>query len=141
MRFAQLGERTACRNAPIFHALKHAYPSINILKSVFADISHNLFLPQEDYYHAVVYLTLSLLSFTIHAERLTNLGRMDAVLELLDVVYIIEFKMTTGATAIQQIQAKQYDLPFRNRGKRIILLGIAFDKAAHNIADWAVESL
>ena len=86
-------------------------------------------------------MILSLLSFTIHAERLTNLGRMDAVLELLDVVYIIEFKMTTGATAIQQIQAKQYDLPFRNRGKRIILLGIAFDKAAHNIADWAVESL
>lgn len=114
---------------------------INILKSVFADIPHNLFLPQEAYYHSVVYLILNLLGFTIHAERLTNLGRMDAVLELLDAVYIIEFKMTTGETAIQQIQAKQYDLPFRNRGKRIILLGIAFDKAAHNIADWAVESL
>lgn len=87
------------------------------------------------------YLILNLLGFTIHAERLTNLGRMDAVLELLDVVYIIEFKMTTGEIAIQQIRVKQYDLPFRNRGKRIILLGIAFDKVTHNIADWAVESI
>jgi hypothetical protein len=79
---------------------------ISILKSVFADIPHNLFLPQEAYYHSVVYLILNLLGFTIHAERLTNLGRMDAVLELLDVVYIIEFKMTTGETAIQQIREK-----------------------------------
>jgi hypothetical protein len=114
---------------------------IAILKSVFGGIPHNLFLPQEAYYHSVVYLILNLLGFTIHAERLTNLGRMDAVLELADVAYIIEFKMTTSETAIQQIRDKQYDLPFRNRGKLILLLGIAFDKENHNIADWAVERI
>ncbi|MBS1252728.1 MAG: hypothetical protein MAG451_01770 [Anaerolineales bacterium] len=112
---------------------------INVLKSVFGGIPHHLFLPQEAYYHSVVYLILKLLGFDVHAEWLTNLGRIDAVLELPAAVYIIEFKMTTGEAAIQQIREKQYDLPFRDSGKAIILLGIAFDKEGRNIADWAVE--
>lgn len=53
---------------------------------------------------------------------------MGAVLELLDVVYIIEDDDRRDRT--QQFRAKQYDLAFRNRGKRIILLGIAFDKVS-----------
>ncbi len=114
---------------------------ISVLQSVFADIPHHLFLPQEAYYHSVVYLILNLLGFEIHAERLTNLGRIDAVLELPHTVYIIEFKMTTGQAAISQIHSKQYDQPFRSRDKPIILVGIAFDKESRNIADWAVETV
>ena len=112
---------------------------INILKSVFASIPHTLFLPQEAYYHSIVYLILKLLGFTIHAEPLTNLGRIDAVLELPEAVYILEFKMTTAQIALQQIRDKQYDLPYRHQGKPIILLGMVFDQAGHNITDWATE--
>jgi len=109
---------------------------VNVLKSVFAGIPHTLFLPQEAYYHSLVYLLLKLLGFTIHAEPLTNLGRIDAVLELPEAVYILEFKMSTAQIALDQIRAKGYDLPYRNQGKPIILLGIAFDPAQRNISDW-----
>lgn len=134
------------------------------LQSVFGSIPHTLFLPQEAYYHSVVYLVLRLLGFTIEAERLNNLGRLDAVLELRDVVYILEFKMsepaakarkrttdratateprtpkpTPAQVALDQIRAKQYDLPFRNRGKTIFLLGIAFDQKRRNVSDWQSE--
>ena len=116
---------------------------IAILKSTFASIPYTLFLPQEAYYHSLVYLLLKLLGFTIHAEPLTNLGRIDAVLELAEAVYIIEFKAQSSQenaqSALQQIRDKQYDLPFRNQGKAILLLGIAFDPASRNITDWAVE--
>jgi hypothetical protein len=112
---------------------------INILKSVFAGIPHTLFLTQEAYYHSLVYLLLKLLGFTIHAEPLTNLGRIGAVVELPAAVYIIEFKMSTAQIALDQIRAKQYDQPYHNGGKPIILLGIAFDAATRNIADWRVE--
>jgi Predicted AAA-ATPase/PD-(D/E)XK nuclease superfamily len=132
---------------------------IATLKSVFDSIPHTLFLPQEAYYHSVVYLVLRLLGFTVEAERLNNLGRLDAVLELHDVVYILEFKMsepqpksrkrstakspapkpTPAQIAIAQIRTKQYDLPFRNRGKIILLVGIAFDQQSHNISEWQVE--
>ena len=137
---------------------------IATLQSVFGSIPHTLFLPQEAYYHSVVYLVLRLLGFTVDVERLNNLGRLDAVLELSDVVYILEFKMSepapkprkrkagnatgskrTGSRpspaqlAIEQIRTKQYDLPFRGRGKTILLLGIAFDQEHRNISEWLVE--
>ena len=114
---------------------------IKPLQAVFASIPHQLFLPQEAYYHSVIYLTLKLLGFNIQAEQMTKLGRIDAVLELPNAVYILEFKMTTAETAIQQIRDKQYAQPFRARGKPIILLGIAFDKERRNIVDWATERM
>ncbi len=48
---------------------------ISILKTTFASIPYTLFLPQEAYYHSLVYLLLKVLGFTVHAEPLTNLGR------------------------------------------------------------------
>jgi len=82
-----------------------------------------------------------LLGFIVHAEPLTNVGRIDAVLELPDAVYIIEFKMSTAQIARQQIREKSYDQPYRSLGKRIILLGIAFDEASRNIVDWQTETV
>lgn len=109
---------------------------IATLQAIFADIPSQLFLPQEAYYHSVVYLVLRLLGFTIQAERMTNVGRIDAVLELADKVYILEFKMTTGQLALDQIRTKKYAQPFLGRDKTVILLGIAFDKTTRNITDW-----
>ena len=118
---------------------------MNVLKSMFASIPYTLFLPQEAYYHSLIYLLLKLLGFTIHAEPLTNLGRIDAVLELSEVVYILEFKMQSpkanAQSALQQIRDKQYDLPYRNQGKPILLLGIAFDPESRNLVDWQSEQV
>ncbi len=90
-------------------------------------------------YHSVVYLVLRLLGFTIYAERMTNVGRIDAVLELADKIYILEFKMSSGQIALNQIRDKKYAQPFLGGDKMVILLGIAFDKTARNIVDWQHE--
>lgn len=113
---------------------------ISVLKSLFAGIPHTLFLPQEAYYHSLIYLLLKLSGFMVYAEPLTNLGRIDAVLDLPEAIYILEFKMSTAQIALQQIRSKQYDLPYRNQGKPIHLLGIAFDPGKRNIAEWVVET-
>ena len=112
---------------------------ITIFQSIFATIPSQLFLPQEAYYHSVVYLVLRLLGFTIHAEWPTNLGRIDAVLELAESIYILEFKMSTSEIALKQIRDKQYNQSFLGRRKTVILLGIAFDSEKRNIADWQHE--
>ena len=73
---------------------------------------------------------------------MTSLGRIDAVLELMDAVYIIEFKMAgdmIAKAALKQIKAKQYDAPYRGQGKPIVLLGIAFDGDARTIGSWKHE--
>ena len=112
---------------------------ILILNTVFANIPHTIHLPYEAYYHSLVYLILSLLGFTVNPEKITSQGRIDAVLELPDKVYIVEFKMSTAQIALDQIKARGYDKPYRASGKPIILLGIAFDKEQRVISDWASE--
>ena len=136
---------------------------ITKLRAVFADIPHQIHLPYEAYYHSLAYLILSLAGFDIMAERATNLGRLDAVLELPEVVYIVEFKFDNEAAsendstqtddsggqsskaslaqeAILQIKTKGYDVPYRSSGKQIILLGIVAGKESRNIIDWEQDS-
>lgn len=57
---------------------------VQLFQSLFAGIPYILFLEDEAYYHSVVYLVLRLLNFQIDPEKLTNVGRIDAVLELDD---------------------------------------------------------
>jgi hypothetical protein len=47
--------------------------------------------------------------------------------------------MTNAQVALDQIKDKGYDQAYRNRGKIIVLLGIAFDKAQRAIGDWKSE--
>lgn len=57
-----------------------------------------------------------------------------------DTIYLLEFKMSTGAIALQQIREKQYAQPFLGSNKTVILLGIAFDQESRNIVDWQHET-
>ncbi|MBK6433106.1 ATP-binding protein [Candidatus Amarolinea dominans] len=110
-----------------------------ILNSVFASIPHTIHLPLEAYYHSLVYLILSVLGFEVNAEEVMAHGRIDAVLELPNRIYIIEFKMTSAQVALDQIRARGYDRPYRASGKPVVLIGIAFDKEKRAIGDWKSE--
>ena len=66
---------------------------------------------------------------------MTSQGRIDAVLELPDKIYILEFKMSSAQIALEQIKARGYDQPYRASGKPIVLIGIAFDKEKRTIGD------
>lgn len=125
--FTQLEEALNTQDIPLF---------ITILNTVFAGIPHTLFLVDEAYYHSIVYLVLKLLGFAILAEPLTSQGRIDALLDLPDKIYILEFKMSSAKAALNQIKKKRYDQPYRASGKAIILIGIAFDKEKRAIGDW-----
>ncbi|MBI3958839.1 MAG: ATP-binding protein [Chloroflexi bacterium] len=113
---------------------------ITILNAIFAGIPYTLFLPEEAYYHSIVYLVLKLLGFSILAEPLSSQGRTDAVLELPDKIYILEFKMSSAQIALDQIRARGYAQPYRASGKPVVLIGIAFDREKRTIGDWKSES-
>lgn len=108
---------------------------ITIIRAIFAKIPYSL-LPgdkdphyREAYYHSLFYLTLSLLGVKITLEVLTDKGRVDGVLELADIVYVIEFKRGTAEEAIKQIDDKKYYEPYLDSDKEIVLLGVGgFDE-------------
>ena len=60
----------------------------------------------------------------INLEVLSDKGRMDGVLELDKIVYIIEFKRGFAKKAIEQIKNKKYYEAYLNSKKEIYLLGV-----------------
>ena len=81
-------------------------------------------------------MILRLMGIQLLLEKETSKGRIDAVLELPDKVYILEFKFATNKRvkkvqtlakkAIQQIDNQKYFEPYVASGKKVILLGIGF---------------
>jgi len=114
---------------------------IEILKSLYAGISYHLVDDKEKYYHSLFYITMRLLGFMIDCEVNTNKGRIDAVIRTETHIYVIEFKMGDGKTALKQIQDNQYAQKYLTEKKQITLLGIGFNKRKKNIGTYEVENI
>jgi hypothetical protein len=76
---------------------------------------------------------MNVLGFKAHGKVMTGQGRIDAVLEQPDTVVVCELKYhskTKTSTllrhAIKQIHEKNYYGKYVGKGKKIILLGLAF---------------
>ncbi len=107
---------------------------IGILRSIFSSIPYQLLLSaNEAHYHSIFHIVFKLLGCDIYSEVLTNNGRIDAVIEFEDVVYIIEFKMNNSSEAIEQIVRKKYFEQYQLKNKEIVLLGLSFSKEQRNI--------
>ena len=65
---------------------------LETMRSLFASIPYQIHMKHEYYYHSIFYAIMNLLGFSFDAEVAVSGGRIDAVLELADKVYIIEFK-------------------------------------------------
>lgn len=117
------------------------------LQSFLADIPYQLHIPAEKYYHSLVYMMLRLVGVKLDMEKPTDKGRIDAVLELPDMVYVIEFKFgkkggrikrvkTLSRQAVEQIKKNKYYEPYLSGGKKIILFGMGFlNKELHGRAE------
>ena len=106
---------------------------LNILKATFAKIPARLHLKAEAYYHSLFYMLLYLLGGNIRLEEEQAIGRVDAILETEDLVYITEFKFSESKEmpqildeAMQQIKDKKYFEPYLSDKRKILLLGVGF---------------
>lgn len=121
----------------------------SMIKSSFASIPYHI-IPQinnepeyERYYHSLFYMMISLMNdynMQVFAEVLTNTGRIDMTLEMLDKIFIFKFKIGQSAEqAVQQIKDKKYAERYLGTNKKIILVGINFGTKERNITDYLVE--
>jgi hypothetical protein len=79
-------------------------------------------------------------SGSLNVEVRTNIGRIDAVVKTPDRIFIFEFKLGgTAKEALQQIKDKQYAAPYRDDGREILCIGIAFGTEERNLTDWLIE--
>ena len=83
---------------------------------------------------------MKLMGFYTHAEMQTASGRIDLVVETPDFLYLFEFKVNQNAQkAMEQINGRDYLMPFQTDGRKIIKVGANFDDSIRSISAWLVE--
>ncbi len=113
---------------------------LDALSCFFANIPANVTLKREKYYQSLFYAVFVLIGARTHAECWTNRGRVDAVVETPRNVFVFEFKLNdTAAAALAQIKAKGYHEKWLRCGKKVTLVGAAFDAEMRNLSDRQVE--
>lgn len=104
------------------------------LKSFFADTPYELVKDLENHYQNVLFIISKLLGFYTRAEYRTSEGRIDMIIQTSRYCYVLEFKLDgTAEEALQQIQDKNYTLPFEMNGQQIIRIGMNFSSVTRNI--------
>ena len=94
----------------------------------------------ELHYRNVIYLAMKLMGFYTHAEMRTAADRIDLLVKTPDYLYLFEFKINKSAqAAMDQINARDYLLPFHADGRRIVKVGVNFDDIIRSISEWIVE--
>ena len=74
------------------------------------------------------------------AEVRSAFGRADAVVRTKDIIYVFEFKLDGNAKeALHQIDEKGYLIPYIANNRRLVKVGVSFDKDTRNIGEWLVE--
>lgn len=94
----------------------------------------------ELHYRNVIYLVMKLMGFYTHAEMRTAAGRIDLLVKTPMYLYLFEFKVNESAqAAMDQINSRDYLLPFHADGRKIVKVGVNFDDTIRSISDWIVE--
>lgn len=111
-----------------------------ILQTFFANVPYNIHLKHEKYYQTIFYLIFTLLGLRVEAEVHTNKGRIDAVIEVVDHIFLFEFKLDrSAAEALQQIKTQRYYQKYRLKGKPLTLIGANFNPNTRQITEWEHE--
>ena len=123
-------------------ALRHddVNDMLDALSCFFANIPANITVKREKYYQTLFYAVFVLIGARTHAECWTNRGRVDAVVETPCGIYVFEFKLNdTAAAALAQIKSKGYHEKYLRQGKKVTLIGAAFDAEMRNLSDRQIE--
>lgn len=111
------------------------------LQSFFADTPYELIRNLEVHYQNVLFIVFKLVGFYVQVEYRTSCGRIDLVLQTDRYIYVMEFKLNgTAEEALQQIEDRQYALPFASDPRTLFKIGVNFDNETRNIAEWIVRS-
>ena len=110
------------------------------LQSFFSDTPYELIRDLELHYQNVLFIIFRLVGFYTQAEYHTSEGRVDLVIRTDQFIYVMEFKLDgTAEEALQQIEEKQYALPFVSDSRRLFKVGVNFSNATRNIEKWLVR--
>ena len=112
-----------------------------IMEVFFAGIPYTSHKKQESTFQTIFFSIFRLLGLYIEAESATNDGRIDAVVQTDNAIFIFEFKLDDDPTALEQIRAKEYYKKFLLDKREIYIVGVNFDSEKGNLIHWQDEKI
>ena len=109
------------------------------LQSFFADFQYDAQTTPESHFRNVLFILCKLLGMHVDAEYMTSDGRIDLLIRTNDYIYIIECKLdSTAEIALQQIEDKQYSLPWALDHREQIKIGVNFSSEKRRPDTWLI---
>jgi hypothetical protein len=94
----------------------------------------------EGFYEWSLYLIFSMLNVYVRTQVKCAGGRTDVVVEMPDTTYVFELKANgTAKEALDQINSKGYALPYETEGRKVVKVGVAFERETMTVGDYLVE--
>ncbi|GHU86873.1 ATPase AAA [Spirochaetia bacterium] len=114
---------------------------MNTLKPFLASIPYDIIKETENYYQTATHLIFTMLGMNCRSEVRIAQGRIDTLVETKSFVYCFEFKLNGSAEeALAQIDSKEYLLPWKGSGKKLLKIGVVFDTDKRNIGTWKTDN-
>ncbi|MBR6879066.1 MAG: AAA family ATPase, partial [Bacteroidales bacterium] len=93
----------------------------------------------EAYYEVLTYVVFSIFNYRTFTQVKVARGRTDVVVFMRDAVYVMELKMRgTAQEALDQINSKDYAIPYQAEGKPVVKIGIAFSQETKTVSNWII---
>ncbi|MDR0337282.1 MAG: ATP-binding protein [Planctomycetaceae bacterium] len=115
------------------------------LRAFYSSIPYDLMKKEtknERYYQFVFYLLVTLMGQFVQTEVKHALGRADAVIKMSDTIFVFEFKMANHGTveeALAQIDSKEYLIPYKVDGRKLVKIGAVFSEKERTLDRWKIE--
>lgn len=110
------------------------------MKAFFADTSYQVVGNAELYFQNAMYLVFKIMGFYTQVERPTSDGRIDAIIQTPNYIYVIECKLDrTADEAIKQIENNGYAEPFLMDKRRLYKIGVSFSSETRGVAEYKIK--
>ena len=110
------------------------------LESMFAGIGYDMKFDEERNVQNAFLILFSLIGLNVDTEVRTSDGRIDILVRTNDYVYIMELKYDgTPEEALEQIERKEYALPWAVDSRSVIEIGINYSSEKRRIDGWKAK--
>ena len=101
--------------------------AVALIKSIMVRVPYSAHIKEEKFYHGLLQVLFGAASIKSHSEHLTSHARIDMVVELPILLYVIEIKVNESPEkALEQIENRKYYEALQYQNKTIVLLGLSF---------------
>ena len=93
----------------------------------------------EGFYEYTFWLIFNMMNVYARTQVKCHGGRIDFVMQMAETTYVFELKVNgTAQEALDQINSKGYVLPYQSEGRKVVKVGVQFDRDTMSIGEYII---